>query len=285
MISDERRCKELAKFPSIARNLIKNKLKNHYNGPKAAFPLLLSPTLDVVLMKVLLVEDEPKMLRSLCKGLKEHAIEVDAVADGIAGRAMASANDYTVIVSDVIMPGMSGIELIKELRAAGNQTPVLLLTALSLTDEKVSGFDAGADDYLTKPFEFRELLVRLRALARRPVNSYQTTAILTFADVQMNLDTKDFFRAGQKIPLTPREFALMEYFLRNPGRMISRNEISERVWNLNFDTGTNVIEVYVNFLRKKIERGFSTKLIHTQFKTGYILREEVFTPATIPTEL
>lgn len=236
-------------------------------------------------MKVLLVEDEPKMLRSLCKGLKENAIEVDAVADGIAGRAMASANDYTVIVSDVIMPGMSGIELIKELRAAGNQTPVLLLSALSLTDEKVSGFDAGADDYLTKPFEFRELLVRLRALARRPVNSYQTTALLTFADVQMNLDTKDFFRAGQKIPLTPREFALMEYFLRNPGRMISRNEISERVWNLNFDTGTNVIEVYVNFLRKKIERGFSTKLIHTQFKTGYILREEVFTPATIPTEL
>ncbi len=169
IISDERRCKELAKFPSIARKLIKNKLKNYYNGPKAAFPLLLYPTLDVVLMKVLLVEDEPKMLRSLCKGLKENAIEVDAVADGIAGRAMASANDYTVIVSDVIMPGMSGIELIKELRAAGNQTPVLLLSALSLTDEKVSGFDAGADDYLTKPFEFRELLVRLRALARRPV--------------------------------------------------------------------------------------------------------------------
>lgn len=229
-------------------------------------------------MKILLVEDEPKMLRSLCKGLKEHAIEVDAVADGLAGMDMAKANDYTVIVSDVIMPGMNGIEMIKLLRASGNQTPILLLTALSQTDEKVSGFDAGADDYLTKPFEFRELLGRLRALARRPVSSYQTVAMLSFADVLMNLETKEFFRDGHKITLTPREFALMEYFLRNPGRMISRTEISERVWNLNFDTGTNVIEVYVNFLRKKIERGFSKKLIHTQFKTGYILREESIPP-------
>ena len=225
-------------------------------------------------MKVLLIEDEPKMLRSLCKGIQEHAIEVDTASNGLDGIALANANAYTVIVSDVIMPGMSGIDVIRELRASGNQTPILLLTALSQTDEKVTGFDAGADDYLTKPFEFRELLMRLRALARRSVNTYQTTTILTFADVQMNLETKEFFRNGQKVALTPREFALMEYFLRNPGRMISRTEISERVWNLNFDTGTNVIEVYVNFLRKKIERGFSSKIIHTQFKTGYILREE-----------
>lgn len=236
-------------------------------------------------MKVLLIEDEPKMLRSLAKGLKENAIEVDAVPDGMSGKEMAMNNEYTVIVSDVIMPGMSGIELIKELRFAGNQTPILLLTALSQTDEKVTGFDAGADDYLTKPFEFRELLVRLRALARRPVTSYQSIPTLTFADVLMNLNTKECFRGGHKISLTPREFALMEYFLRNPGRMISRNEISERVWNLNFDTGTNVIEVYVNFLRKKIERGFATKLIHTQFKTGYILREEAIPTETAPDEL
>lgn len=233
-------------------------------------------------MKVLLIEDEPKMLRSLSKGLKENAIEVDAVDNGIAGKELALANEYTVILSDVIMPGKSGIELTRELRAAGNQTPILLLTALGQTDEKVAGFDAGADDYLTKPFEFRELLVRLRALARRPVASYQATPTLMFADVQMNLDTKEFFRGGNKIPLTPREFALMEYFLRNPGRMISKQEISERVWNLNFDTGTNVIEVYVNFLRKKIERGFSTKLIHTQFKTGYILRVEPVKTETAP---
>jgi two-component system copper resistance phosphate regulon response regulator CusR len=235
-------------------------------------------------MKVLLIEDEPKMLRSLRAGLKENAIEVDAVANGLAGREMALNNEYTVILSDVIMPGMSGIELTRELRALGNQTPILLLTALSQTDDKVEGFDAGADDYLTKPFEFRELLVRLRALARRPVSSYQASAALIFADVMMNLETKEFFRSGLKIALTPREFALMEYFLRNPGRMISRVEISERVWNLNFDTGTNVIEVYVNFLRKKVERGFSSKLIHTQFKTGYILREEPILPESNPEE-
>ncbi|MEY3195200.1 MAG: hypothetical protein RIQ78_1297, partial [Bacteroidota bacterium] len=225
-------------------------------------------------MKILLIEDEPKMLRSLCKGLQENGIQVDAVSDGTAGKGMATANEYTVIVSDVIMPGMSGIDLVRALRSLGNQTPILLLTALSETDEKVAGFDAGADDYLTKPFEFRELLVRLRALSRRAVSSYQATPTLTFSDVVMNLETKEFFRNGLRIALTPREFSLMEYFLRNPGRMISKTEISERVWNLNFDTGTNVIEVYVNFLRKKIERGFPNKLIHTQFKTGYILRED-----------
>jgi two-component system, OmpR family, copper resistance phosphate regulon response regulator CusR len=225
-------------------------------------------------MKVLLIEDEPKMLRSIAKGLQEHGIDVEAVADGVSGKALALEQEFTVILSDVIMPGLNGIDLTRDLREAGIQTPILLLTALSQTDEKVAGFDAGADDYLTKPFEFKELLVRIKALARRPVGSYQTTQVLSFADVQMNIDTKEFFRGGQKIALTPREFALMEYFLRNPGRLIPRNEISERVWNLHFDTGTNVIDVYVNFLRKKVERGFASKLIHTQFKNGYILREE-----------
>jgi len=164
--------------------------------------------------------------------------------------------------------------LLRLLRAQGNNTPVILLTAMGQTDDKVSGFEAGADDYLTKPFEFRELLMRIRALARRPVETYQILPVLKFADMEMNLQTKEFFREGLRIQLTPREFALMEFFLRNPGRVISKTEISERVWNLNFDTGTNVIEVYVNFLRKKVDRGFSRKLIHTQFKTGYVLREE-----------
>ena len=168
-------------------------------------------------MKILLIEDEPKMLRSLCKGLRENAMEVDAVGNSLEGIALATANEYAVIVSDVIMPGMSGIELVKALRSLGNQTPILLLTALSETDEKVAGFDAGADDYLTKPFEFRELLVRLRALARRAVNSYQVMAILTYSDLIMNLETKEVQRNGVKISLTPREFSLMEYFLRNPG--------------------------------------------------------------------
>ena len=226
-------------------------------------------------MKVLLIEDEPKMVRSLRKGLEEHLIEVDSAGDGLSGQILAERNDYAVIISDVILPGLSGIELLQILRSKGSRTPVLLLTALDQTDDKVTGFEAGADDYLTKPFEFRELLMRVRALARRPVETYQSSPSLKFAELEMNLDSKEFFREGQKIALTPREFSLMEYFLRHPGRTISKNEISERVWNLNFDTGTNVIEVYVNFLRKKVDRGFEKKLIHTQFKTGYILREDI----------
>ena len=225
-------------------------------------------------MKVLLIEDEPKMLRSLRKGLEEHSIEVDEAADGPAGQHLADLNDYSVIVSDVIMPGMTGIELLRYLRMAGNQTPVILLTALEQTDDKVAGFEAGADDYLTKPFEFRELLMRIRAVARRPTATYQTASMLRFADMEMHLEAKEFHREGRKIALTPREFALMEYLMKNPGRVISKTEISEKVWNLNFDTGTNLVEVYVNFLRKKVDRDFDKKLIHTQFKIGYVLREE-----------
>ncbi len=225
-------------------------------------------------MKVLLIEDEPKMARSLKKGFEEHLIEVDAALDGSVGQRLAESNEYSVIISDVVLPEINGLELLRQLRENGNHTPVILLTALGQTDDKVSGFEAGADDYLTKPFEFRELLVRVRALARRPVDTYKQTPVLRFADVEMNLETKEFYRDGHRIPLTPREFALMEFFLKNPGRVISKTEISERVWNLNFDTGTNVIEVYVNFLRKKIDKEFSKRLIHTQFKIGYILKEE-----------
>ncbi|MDX1910067.1 MAG: response regulator transcription factor [Saprospiraceae bacterium] len=225
-------------------------------------------------MKVLLVEDEPKMVRSLKKGLEEHLIQVDAASDGAAGSRLAEANEYAVIISDVMMPEMNGLDMLRKLRESGNQTPVLLLTALDQTDEKVTGFEAGADDYLTKPFEFRELLMRVRALARRPQQYQSAPAILRFADIEMNLEKKELLRGGQRIQLTPREFALMEYLLRNPERVISKSEISERVWNLSFDTGTNFVEVYFNFLRKKVDKGFSKKLIHTQFRTGYVLREE-----------
>jgi len=227
-------------------------------------------------MKVLLVEDEPKMVRSLKKGLEEHLIEVDAAMDGAAGGRLAELNDYSVIISDVMMPEMNGLDMLRQLRLNGNQTPVILLTALGQTDEKVLGFEAGADDYLTKPFEFRELLMRVRALARRPQSNFQANppTVLRFADIEMNLEKKEFLRSGQRIQLTPREFALMEYLLRNPERVIPKAEISERVWNLSFDTGTNFVEVYFNFLRKKVDRGFPKKLIHTQFRIGYVLREE-----------
>lgn len=214
------------------------------------------------------------MVRSLKKGLEEHQIEVDYAYDALLGKRLTQSNDYSVIISDVILPGMNGFELLRSIRRDGNRTPVLLLTALGQTEDKVTGFDSGADDYLTKPFEFRELLMRVKALARRPVETYQADPELQFADILMDLRTKEFFRANRKIPLTPREFALMEYFLRNPGRIISKTEIAEKVWDLHFDTGTNVIEVYVNFLRKKVDKDFEKKLIHTQFKNGYILREE-----------
>ena len=225
-------------------------------------------------MKVLLIEDEPKMNRSLKKGLEEHLIDVDTALDGHTGRLLAESNDYSVIISDVVMPEMNGIDLLRAIRENGNLTPVILLTALGQTDDKVSGFEAGADDYLTKPFEFRELLMRIRALARRTVEKSAPQQVLRFADLEMNLSAKEFFRDSQRIQLTPKEFALMEFLMRNPGRVIPKTEISEQVWNLHFDTGTNFVEVYVNFLRKKIEKGFAKKLIHTQFKIGYILREE-----------
>ncbi|HLP94960.1 MAG TPA: response regulator transcription factor [Saprospiraceae bacterium] len=227
-------------------------------------------------MKILLVEDEPKMVQSLKKGLEGHQIEVDSANNGREGARLAELNDYAVIISDVMMPEMDGLEMLRQIRGKSNQTPVILLTALGQTDEKVEGFDAGADDYLTKPFEFRELLVRVRALARRPKTSYQIHApsSLKFADLEMDLDKKVLYRSGQHIALTPREFSLMEYLMRHPGKVISKAEISEQVWNLTFDTGTNFVEVYFNFLRKKVDKGFPKKLIHTQFRTGYVLRED-----------
>jgi DNA-binding response OmpR family regulator len=187
------------------------------------------------------------------------------------GLALAKKNNYSVIVSDIVMPQLSGLDLLRQLRAEEINTPVILLTALNDLDDKTEGFEAGADDYLTKPFDFQELFLRIKALARRPIDTYKHDNSLKFYDLEMNLETKEFFRQGKKILLTPREFDLMEYFLRNPERVISKIEIAESVWKLDFDTGTNVVEVYVNFLRKKVEAGFDTKLIHTQFKTGYIL--------------
>lgn len=226
-------------------------------------------------MHVLLIEDEPKMAKALQQGFADNMVQMDCAYDGITGHSMAAENKYSVIISDIILPEMNGLEVLRQLRSEGNMTPVLLLSALGQTDDKVTGFELGADDYLTKPFEFRELLLRVRALARRRTEqSGPAVDMLHYADLTMNLASKELFRQGKRIMLTPREYALMEYFMNNPERVISKNEITERVWNLDFDTGTNVIEVYVNFLRKKIEKDFDKKLIHTLFKTGYILREE-----------
>jgi two-component system, OmpR family, copper resistance phosphate regulon response regulator CusR len=226
-------------------------------------------------MPLLLIEDEVKLAHTLQKGLTENGYEVDVAYNAETGLQLASEGTYSLIISDVILPGASGIELLKQIRQLGNTTPVLLLTALGQLDDKEAGFDAGADDYLTKPFEFRELLLRIRALHRRPqIQPAKDSHVLRYAQLEINLDTKEFFRNSQLIPLTPKEFDLMEYFIRNPERVLSKTEISEKVWDLHFDTGTNVVEVYVNFLRKKVDKDFEQKMIHTQFKIGYMLRAE-----------
>ncbi len=225
-------------------------------------------------MKVLIIEDEVKTVQSLKKGLEEHQMEVDYAYDGQAGKQLAESGNFDVIVSDVVMPKMTGFELVKHLRTAGVDTPILLLTAMGATDDKVTGFEAGADDYLVKPFEFKELLMRIRALARRGKEGATPRTILHFADLELNLDAKTCTRSGKKIELTPKEFALTEYLIRNQGRVVSKTEIAEKVWDINFDTGTNVIEVYVSYLRNKLDRPFDKKLIHTMFGLGYVLKEE-----------
>ncbi|MEY3194712.1 MAG: hypothetical protein RIQ78_809 [Bacteroidota bacterium] len=228
----------------------------------------------VIGMRILLVEDEIKTLFSLLQGMEEQGWTVNTATEGDAGFRLASNDDYDVIVSDITLPGMSGLELCAQLRERGIRTPFLMLTALSDTDDKVAGLEAGADDYLAKPFEFRELLARIKALARRPTTTVRPENILRFSDVMLDLDAKKVTRGGKEISLTPREYALLEFFLRHPGVVLSKVAIAEKVWDLNFDTGTNLIEVYVNYLRNKLEKGFDNKILHTLFGQGYVLRED-----------
>jgi len=225
-------------------------------------------------MKLLLIEDEPKTVQSLKQGLEEDGYEVDIAYDGLIGRQLAKNNSYQLIISDIIIPGINGIELCREIRSSGDDTPILMLTALGTTDDKVTGLDAGADDYLVKPFEFKELLARVRALTKRGSGVTHTAQILRFEDLEISLDAKTVHRSGNKINLTAREFNLLVYLIRNQGRVVSKVEIAEQVWDISFDTGTNVIEVYVNYLRKKIDRDYPVKLIHTQFGMGYVLKVE-----------
>ncbi|WP_198045121.1 response regulator transcription factor [Spirosoma montaniterrae] len=225
-------------------------------------------------MKILVVEDEPKLASFVRKGLEEQSCEVDLAYDGQTGRVMALQNSYDVIILDVNLPRMNGFEVVQSLRRAQIGTPVLMLTALGSVEDKLTGFDAGADDYLVKPFEFRELLARLRALSKRNSDNGVQTTILKVADLELDLGEKVARRNGKRIELTAKEFGLLEYLMRNRGRVVSRVDIAEKVWDIHFDTGTNVIDVYVNFLRKKIDRDYPQKLIHTVIGMGYMLKEE-----------
>ncbi len=225
-------------------------------------------------MKILIVEDEPKLASYIQKGLEEQTYEVELAYDGIMGKRLALGNYFDVIIMDVNLPKMNGFDLATALRSEKVKTPILMLTALGTTEDKLDGFAAGADDYLVKPFEFRELLARIRALYKRSSEGPIKAGVLKIADLELNLDDKTVKRAGLKLELTAKEFSLLEYLIRNKGRVVSRVDIAEKVWEINFDTGTNVIDVYVNFLRKKIDKGFPVKLIHTVVGMGYIMKEE-----------
>ncbi len=240
------------------------------------FILSLIKYLPTISMKILLIEDEPKTLQSLRQGLEENGFEVDIAYDGLIGKHLARKNQYQIIVTDIIMPGINGLELCKQLREEGVVTPILMLTAMGSIQEKLMGFDAGADDYLVKPFDFLELMARIKVLSKRthvaPLLS--NTNILSYNNLEMNLDAHLVTRAGNKIDLTAREFALLEYLLRNQGKVISKADIAEKVWDSRFEMGTNVIEVFMTMLRKKVDKNYDTKLIHTQYGVGYVLKVE-----------
>lgn len=226
-------------------------------------------------MKILIVEDEERIASLVRRGLEEQGHVAVVAYDGLSGKKLALQNDYDLVISDIILPHLTGIELCREIRMAKPDLPVILLTALGTTDDKVDGFDAGADDYLVKPFDFRELLVRIRAVMNRKGGNPATQpVILKYADLELNNQTKIVSRSGKEISLTPKELKLLEYMMQNSERVLSRVEIAEKVWDTHFDTGTNFIDVYINYLRKKIDKDFSCKLIHTKSGLGFIFKEE-----------
>ena len=218
-------------------------------------------------MKLLVIEDEPRMREVLEAGLKQSGFIVDATGLGVEGEEWASKNAYDLIVLDVMLPDRDGTDVCRNLRKAGISTPVLMLTALAATDEKIDGLDAGADDYLTKPFEFPELVARVRAILRRgqPTESHT----LSYGDLELDLYTRRAVRAGKRIDLSNKEFMLLELLMRNPNRVLTRQHIGEKVWDMSFDPASNVIDVYIAMLRKQIDKDFPQPLIQTVKGAGY----------------
>lgn len=221
-------------------------------------------------MRLLVVEDEQKVARFIKQGLEEEGYAVDVATDGETGLLMALDRVHDLIILDIQLPKKDGLHVMQELRQSGCQTPILLLTVRAAIEDKVLGLNAGADDYLTKPFAFQELVARVRALLRRGVEAMPPT--LQIADLTLDPAQRLVTRGGQKIELTAREYTLMHYFMRNSGRVLTRTMIAEHVWDYNFDSGTNVIDVYVNYLRKKIDAGHEPKLLHTVRGVGYVLK-------------
>jgi len=222
--------------------------------------------------KILLVEDEPKVAAFIKKGLDENNFTVEVAPDGLEGKRMAFSSNYELIILDINLPHINGFQLCKLIREHDQNIPILMLTASGGIDDKVKGFDYGADDYLLKPFEFMELLVRLKALIKRNSVLTHPQNIIKIEDLEVNRDTHKVTREGKVIELTAKEYSLLEYMLTNRGRIITRTELLENVWNINFDTGTNVVEVYINFLRKKMDSHYAAKIIQTKVGHGYFIQ-------------
>ena len=227
------------------------------------------------MIKILVVEDEQRVAELLKRGLEESGYQVELAYDGVWGLRLFRAGEFQMVISDVILPKMSGFELCKEIRNINNRVPVLMLTALGTTDDKLDGFDAGADDYMVKPFDFRELDARIKVLLKRRLPGIPETQLteLVYADLRIDRQTKTVYR--QEIKLSPKEYNLLLYMAENPERLLTRVEIADKVWNTHFDTGTNFIDVYINYLRKKIDRDYDVKLIHTKPGMGFIFRQEL----------
>lgn len=226
-------------------------------------------------MEILLVEDDVRIASLIQRGLEEQDFKVSLAYDGVSGEKLVLNHHYDLMITDIILPKMDGLDLCKRVRLIKPDMPIIMLTALGTTDDKVEGFDAGADDYLVKPFEIRELIARIQVLIKRSSNSKSVSSfVLKMADLEMNLQTKTVKRNKIEINLTPKEFKLLKFMMQNPERVLSRIEISEKVWDTHFDTGTNFIDVYINYLRNKIDRNFDQKLIHTKPGMGFIFKEE-----------
>ena len=223
-------------------------------------------------MRILIVEDEKKLAAYIKKGLEENHFAADVCFDGEDGLFMLKANEYDIVILDVLLPKKNGLDILREARTSGKKMPILLLTAKDAVEDKARGLDLGADDYLVKPFSFIELIARIRALIRRGKVYYQTG--LAVADLVLDVATHRFSRDGQPIDLTNKEFALLEFFMRNPNTVLTRTQIAEHVWDYNFDSLTNVIDVFVNRVRNKIDRDRTNKLIHTIKGVGYVMSEE-----------
>lgn len=223
-------------------------------------------------MQILIIEDDQRLANIIKRGLDENGYDATIAYDGKMGLKLALGQDFDLIISDIILPEINGLDVCRQIRTRKPFVPILMLTALGTTDDKVEGFDAGADDYLVKPFEIRELLARIKALIKRASGTAGLTGSeIKYDDLELNINTKTVKRAGQEIKLTPKEFKLLEYMITHAERVLSRDEIAEKVWDTHFDTGTNFIDVYINYLRKKIDKPFQNKLIHTRQGMGFVL--------------